>query len=54
MAIAPSPGLLRVHDLTTEGLELAWDLGAGVVTGTWNWHVDARGRGLGLQRQRPC
>lgn len=35
MAIAPSPGLLRVHDLTTEGLELAWDIGAGVVTGTW-------------------
>lgn len=35
MTIAPSPGLLRVHDLTTEGLELAWDIGAGVVTGTW-------------------
>ena len=36
MAIAPSPGLLRVHDLTTEGLELAWNVGAGVVTGTWS------------------
>lgn len=35
MAIAPSPALLRVHDLTTEGLELAWDFGGGVITGVW-------------------
>ena len=35
MAIAPSPGLFRVLDLTTESLQIAYDIGAGVVTANW-------------------